>query len=233
MSKIKEYNFFLIFGSNSIKFEALNSKNEIIFTKNDLIFDSKNDDFYRIVENFFKKNIFEIEKNLNNYVKNIYLVVDYDNFLSVNLSMKYNFNRMKFDQNRLNSSLIELKNQFQNSIGDFQIVHMIINKFLIDGKEYSHLSEQIINNNLCLEIRFICMNKNIIQNLKNILSKYQIQVNDIVCFEYLKEFENFSDRKISVIAQNALNGLNQNEIFFRKKSTKILSFFEKFFNFFK
>tara|TARA_B100001540_G_C15799875_1_gene639444 strand:+ start:621 stop:1322 length:702 start_codon:yes stop_codon:yes gene_type:complete len=233
MSKIKEYNFFLIFGLNNIKFEVLNSKNEIIFTKNDIIFDSKNNDIYKIVENFLKKNIFEIEKTLNHYVKNIFLVIDYYNFLTVNLSMKYNFNRMKFDQNRLNSSLIELKNQFQNSIGDFKIIHMIINKFLIDSKEYSNLSEQIIYNNLCLEIRFICMNRNIIQNLKNILSKYQIQVNDIICLEYLKEFENFSDRKISIIAQNALNGSNENEIFFRQKSTKIPSFFEKFFNFFR
>ena len=46
------------------------------------------------------------------------------------------------------------------------------------------------------------------------------------------EFENFNNSKSTVIAQKVLNGLNQNEIFYTKKSSNKHSFFEKFFNFF-
>ena len=67
---------------------------------------------------------------------------------------------------------------------------------------------------------------------KDILSKYQVIVRNIVCFEYLKRFEDFSERKSLIIAHKVLNGLNQNEIFFSNKNTKNMSFFEKFFSFF-
>ena len=76
------------------------------------------------------------------------------------------------------------------------------------------------------------MNKKVIENFKDIFSKYQIFVKNIICFEYLKEFENFNNSKSTIIAQKVLNGLNPNEIFYTKKAFKKHSFFEKFFNFF-
>ena len=57
-------------------------------------------------------------------------------------------------------------------------------------------------------------------------------VGDVTCYEYLKDFEDFSDRKSVIIANKVLNGLNPNEIFFSNKTTKNVSFFEKFFSFF-
>ena len=109
---------------------------------------------------------------------------------------------------------------------------MVINKFIVDGKTYSQLTEINDYNTIFLEIKFICLKKNIVENLKDVLSKYQIIVRNIICFEYLKGFEDFSERKSLIIAHKVLNGLNQNEIFFSNKNTKNMSFFEKFFSFF-
>ena len=232
MTKLKDYKFFLFIGPNNIKFEAIDTNNEIYFSKKNLIDDSSTNENFDLLDQFLKNHIFDIEKNLNNYVKDIHLVIDHNDFLFVNLSMKYSFDGMKFNLNRLNSLLVELKSQFKNTIGNFEVTHMVINKFIVDGKSYSQLIE--INNydKICLEVKFICLNKSIVQNLKDILSKYQIMVRNIICFAYLKEFEDFSDRKNLIIAHKVLNGLNQNEIFFSNKNTKNISFFEKFFSFF-
>ena len=50
---------------------------------------------------------------------------------------------------------------------------MVINKFIVDGKTYSQLTEITNYDKICLEIKFICLNKNIVQNFcifqKNIL----------------------------------------------------------------
>ncbi len=232
MNKSKDYNFFLSIKTNEIKFEGIDKDNEIFFSKNELIDNSSNKINFQILEKFLKNNIFDIEKELNSYVENINLVIDHNDFLFVNLSMKYNFDGIDFNLNHLNTSLIELKKYFQNTIGNFEITHMLINKFIADGKVYPHLIETFNYNKICLEIKFICLNKNVIKNLKDILSKYQIYLKNIICFKYLEEFENFNNNKSTIFAQKVLNGLNQNEIFYRKKNSKKQSFFEKFFNFF-
>ena len=232
MTKLNDYKFFLLVGPTKIKFEAIDINNEIYFSKKNLIDSSSNIKNLDILENFLKNHIFDIEKNLNNYVKDICLVVDHNDFLFVNLSMKYTYDGNKFNLNRLNSLLVELKSQFKNTIGNFEVVHMLINKFNVDGKMYSRLTEITNYDKICLEIKFICLNKSIAINLKDILSKYQIIVKNIICYAYLKEFEDFSDRKSLIIANKVLNGINQNEVFFSKKNTKNISFFEKFFNFF-
>ena len=232
MIKSNNCNFFLSIGKNDIKFEAIDKNNEIFFSKNDLVDNLSNARNFEILEKFLKNNIFDIEKELSSYVENINLVIDHNDFLFVNLSMKYNSDGVSFNFNRLNSSLIELKKYFQNTISNFEIIHMVINKFIVDGKVYSQLIEASNYNKICIEIKFICLNRNVIKNLKNILSRYQIFVKNIICFKYLKEFENFNNSKSTVIAQKVLNGMNQNEIFYTKKSSTKHSFFEKFFNFF-
>lgn len=232
MNKSKDYNFFLSVKKNNIKFDVLNKDDEIFFSKNDLFEYLSNEINFESLEKFLEKNIFYIEKELKSYVKNINIVLDHNDFLFVNLSMKYNFNGTNFNLNHLNSSLVELKKYFQNTIGNFDITHMIINKFILDGKVHSQLIETSNYDKMCIEIKFICLNKDIVQNLRNILSKYQIFIKDIICFKYLQEFENFNNSNSSIIAQKILNGLNKNEIFYVKKSSKKLNFFEKFFNFF-
>ena len=232
MTKLKDYNFFLFIGPTNIKFEAIDINNEIYFSKKNSIDNSLSIDNLDILEKFLNNHIFEIERNLNNHVKDIHLVVEHNDFLFVNLSMKYSFDGMKFNINRLNSLLVELKSQFNNTIGNFEVVHMVINKFIVDGKTYSQLTEITNYDKICLEIKFICLNKSIVQNLKDTLSKYQIMVRNIISFSYLKEFEDFSDRKSLILAHKVLNGFNQNEIFVSNKNTKNMSFFEKFFHFF-
>jgi len=232
MIKVKNYNFFLSIRANEIKFEAINKNNEIFFSKNELIDNISNIKIFKILEKFLKNNIIDIEKELNSYIENINLIVDHDNFLFVNLSMKYNSDGTKFDFNRLNSSLVESKKYFQNTIGNFEIIHMVINKFTVDDKVYSELIDITNYEKIFIEIKFICLDKNIVKNFKDILSKYQILVKNIVCFKYLQEFEKFNNSKNTIIAQKVLNGLNKNEVFYKKKKPTKRSFFEKFFNYF-
>ena len=232
MTKPKDCNFFLSIGANDIKFEAIDENNEIFFSKNDLVDNLSNAQSFEILKKFLKNNIFDIEKELSSYVENINLIVDHNDFLFSNLSMKYNFDGINFNLNRLNSSLAELKKYFQNTVEDYEIIHMVINKFIVDGKVYSQLIETSNHNKICIEIKFICLNRSIVKNLKDILSQYQIFVKNIICFKYLQEFENFSSSKSTITAQKVLHGLNQNEIFYEKKRSKKHSFFERFFNYF-
>ena len=83
--------FFILIGFKKISFVALNSKNEFSFKKEILLNDNSIQENLNSLEIFLEKNIFEIERNLNLHVKDIFLIIDYDNFLKVNLSSIYNF----------------------------------------------------------------------------------------------------------------------------------------------
>ena len=95
MTKLKDYKFYLLIGSTKIKFEAIDTNNEIYFSKKNLIADSSTNESFDLLDQFLKNHIFDIEKNLNNYVKDIHLVIDHNDFLFVNLSHIFS-NSLKF-----------------------------------------------------------------------------------------------------------------------------------------
>ena len=74
MTKLKDYKFFLFVGPSKIKFEAIDTNDEIYFSKKYLIDSSLSIENLDILEKFLKNHIFDIEKNLDNYVKDINLV---------------------------------------------------------------------------------------------------------------------------------------------------------------
>lgn len=232
MSNNNDYQFFLFLDTKKISFDVLDLENRSSFSKEIEINSVSTQNSMKLLEDFLDNNIFNIEKKINDYVKEINLIIDNNSFLSVNLSVKYNFKGLKFKINQINGSLIDLKNQFKKTIGDYEIIHILISKFIIDDEEYPSLPEGTNYNDLALEIRFICLKNNLILDLKKILSKYQISLNKILCYKYLNEFQRSDSENIFNIAHNVLKGTNPNEIFLVTKSTKKVGFFEKFFNFF-
>ena len=128
--------------------------------------------------------------------------------------------------------LIEIKDLFKENYNQYKLIHMIIDKYIIDGVSYSSLQDKISNDEICLEIKFISISNLIILEIENILKKYQIQVNNYLEKGYVKDF--FSDKQldISQMAHKLKNGMNNNEVRIISKSQKKLSFFEKFFQLF-
>ena len=185
-----------------------------------------------VLKDFLEDNIFKIEKLVGKFIKDIFLIIENEQVLNVNFCIKKKNYQQNINEKYLQNMLTDAKDLFKENYQKYKIIHMVINKFIVDGKMYSHLTEVNNYSEICLEIKFICLNKSIIENLKYILSKYQIIVRNIICFKYLKSFQDFSDRNSSIIAYKVLNGLNQNEIFFSNKKTKNVSFFEKFFSYF-
>ena len=232
MNNRLNYKYFLFISLKKISLAVLDSENKNIFSKDIIINDLSIDDNLKTFDGFLKKNIFLVEKNLGEYVKEVFLIIDYDDIFSINLSLRYDFEESQFNLNDMHKRLLNIKNHFKKSISNHEIIHMMINKYIIDNEIYSSLPVEKNFNNLCLEIKFICLQDFIIQNLKEILSKYQISVNKILCNNYLKEFNNLNNQNIFNIAENIVNGLNQNEIFIINKSSKNKGFFEKFFEFF-
>ena len=184
------------------------------------------------LNHFLDENIFKIEKNLKRFIKDIYLIIDTDDFLSINISIKKKNNNSIIDKKNLIYLLKEAKDQCQKTLENKRIVHTIIENYLIDNSSYSSLPKNKKCTNFCLDIKFICISDKFIKNLESILKKYQISLNQVVSMEYLNQYFSQNKHKIFDMAEKIIAGCNENEIIFINKSTKNKGFFEKFFNLF-
>jgi hypothetical protein len=232
MDNVEKNKYFLLLRPKKIKFVALKHKNEILFTKEILINSSTLDENFWLLENFLDQNIIEIEKNLKSHIKDLNLIIDDNNFIMIDMSSTHNFKNY-FDQSKnITNSLIDLKNNLKENIIDYEIIHMLINKFIVGEKSYSSLPVGLDHENIFLEIRFICLKINIYLKFKKIFSKYQISIKNILYYEYVNTFKKSVKDNIFDVAEKMINGLNHNEVLFVNKTNKNKGFFEKFFNFF-
>lgn len=232
MNKKSEDRYFLIIKKRKILFTAFNTIDGSFLRKEIFFEDNSINSIYHLLENFLEKNIFKIEKELKNFIKKINIIFESDSFFLAESSIKNNFKKSNLDHNKIKDMLIDIKNQFNKNSPDYKTIHMIINKYLINGNVYEILPENIDCDNLVIQVNFICLEDRIVDNLRKIFSKYQISIDKIFNYEYLKNSNNNNNENIVKLANDNINGLNVNEVFISRKILKNRSFFERFFNFF-
>ena len=103
---------------------------------------------------------------------------------------------------------------------------------MIDNKFYKNLPENVSCNIFSLDTEFICLSKNLIENIEKILKKYHISLNQILSASYLEKFKENNDNNIFTTASRIISGHNNNEVLLIGKINKKQGFFERFFNFF-
>ena len=181
---------------------------------------------------FLDNNIFKIEKILKNFVKNIYLIINFNNFFPVKISLKKNNFGNKLSLNNLSNTLNEAKDLCSKTLGKKKIVHFIIENYVIDEKHFSYLPKNINCKNFSLDLKFICLSNDLSKSFEQTLKRYQISIKQVVSFDYIKEFIDKDDTDIHNLSKIIVKGSFENEVLIVNKSNKNQGFFEKFFNFF-
>ena len=223
--------FFFIIHSMYYDFHVLSEDNQIIY-ENKIFHDGldiKNNSIH--IKKFLDENIFKIEKKFKIYIKDIYLILNDKDLISINVSLIKDFERLSSDYSVIQGDLSIIKESVLKSNLDFELVHMVISKYIIDKKDYFELPEDINQKSLFLEIKLICLKKEKLIDLKKILLNYQISIKKILNYEYINSFKTDQIEHPSILASKLMNGLNKNEINFKKRRSKNIGFFEKFFKF--
>jgi len=231
MNKNLNNKYFIILNKDEIIFKCLNYNNKISLTRN---YTLKNnlDNLLEGLTNFFNHNLIELEKSLKNFIKEIYIIIDTDENLSVNLSAKYKVQSEKINGQKINDLLSTLKYQFTKYSNDQKVIHMKISRLLVDDEEKDFLFSEEASDSLTLEVNFKCLKNKTVQMIKKLCSNYQISVKKILLANHLRQFiENHTD-DIIITANKILSGEVKNEVFWISKKPTNHGFFEKFFKFF-
>ena len=206
--------------------------NEKIYSEKLTIEENSKELKFDKLNQFLDSNIFKIEKKLNNFIKDMYVILDSNEFHSIKLSIKKNNNGNHINTEALIHPLSDLKNLCQSNLQNEKVIHFLIEKYVIDNKLYTTLPENINCNIFSLDTEFICLSKNLIENIEKILKKYHISLNQILSASYVEKLKDNSDNNIFTTASRIISGHNSNEVLMVGKIDKKQGFFERFFNLF-
>ena len=184
------------------------------------------------LNNFLNQNIYNAEKDLNNFIKEINLILDYNDFFHIQLSLKMNNHGELLTNKNLDHLLNEAKNQCRNTLIDKKIIHVIVDNYLVDNKNYEFMPQKLSCSFFSIDVSFICLSNNFIKPIEDVVKKYQISINKIISLKYMKELFLNEDLDVIKMAKDIIDGHNQNEVVLIAKKAKNIGFFEIFFHFF-
>ena len=233
MNEAIDFETYLVISNNKFEIYLLDIKNFKNLYKKEFKYQTDLEKIdLNLLDEFLEKNIFSIEKVAGSFVNKINLIIQSKTILNLDLSVKKKNYSQNISDVFLKNILTDIKDLFKESYREYKLMHMLINKYIINEESYTSLKDEINSDEICLEIKLISVSNLIVFEIENILKKYQIQVINYFDQQYLKDFFKDEQLEISQMANKILNGVNNNQVLLTSKNTKKLGFFEKFFQLF-
>jgi len=216
--KNSTFNIYMDFGKSKIIVGAINKE----ASKKNFFYESNYFTDYSSAEIEIEKIITNLEKNTNEYLENINLMIDSPETLSISLSLSKNFDGSKLKKEDIQFLIQDAKQQVLRNYSNQNIIHIIVKNYKIDNKNYTFLPTDINCDFLSIDITFICLPKKNIEFFKNFFLKFDIVIKQIFCSSYTKSIsykKNFTSTKnISFIDmgfdKTSITHYNENEISF-------------------
>ena len=233
MNEVIDFETYLVISNDKFEIYLLDLKNFKNLYKKEFKYQTDLEKIdLNLLDEFLENNIFSIEKEAGSFVNKINVIIQNKTILNLDLSVKKKNYSQNISDVFLQNLLTDIKDLFKESYREYKLMHMLINKYIINEESYTSLKDEINSDEICLEIKLISISNLTVFEIENILKKYQIQVINYFDKEYLKDFFKDEQLEISYMANKTLNGINNNEVLLTSKHTKKLGFFEKFFQLF-
>ncbi len=176
---------FVDYGSSAIRIGSYNKTTENFENHQEIIIQNL-DSIIQNQENIIEKIVIEIEKKNNEYLSEIFLMVDNLNILPVHI-----VNSKKIDESFLKKEFTEkiieeIKYEIYNNYPDYEIMHTIIKNYVIDKKIFYELPESSNLKKLSINFLFLLLPKKIINNLKKIFALRDVSIKKFISTSFSK-----------------------------------------------
>ncbi len=216
----KNFQTYFDYGSSKIRAVVFNKNNhnEIFCEDNKLSSDCLNLDLE------IQKIISSMEKNTNEYIDAINLMIDSSYMLTIAISVFKKLDGSRLKKEDIQFLIQEAKQQILRNYPNQNILHIIVKNYSIDGDNFIFLPHNKICSKLSLSITFICLPKNIIEKTKKLFSKLGISIDQFLCSSYAKasNYKNNFENSESILFVDM--GFNRTSITFYEKNE--FNFFE-------
>ena len=178
----KNFETYIDYGSSKFRSVSIN-KNDY---KNTFFYESDKDQQNSNTDVEIQKLISFVEKNTNEYLENINLMIDSSKMQAISLSLSKTFDGSILRKEDVKFLVQDARQQVLRNHINKDIIHIIVKNYKIDNIEYSFLPKNINCNVLSIDILFICLPKIHIDQLKSFFIKYDISINQIFCSSYIR-----------------------------------------------
>ena len=227
------FEVFIILSEKKITLSVIRkTDSDLIFQKESFFENNSMGSNFEKLDFFLDENILKVEKILGSFIEHVNIIINSRDFFNLQISVKKNDYNERINNHILNYLIKDAKYQCEKTIKDMRIIHILIDKYLIDK---NHFLDPPINQkckNFSIDISFICLPKEIIEEIEKKLKSYHISINHILNADYVYKFSNSTNIPIVEMASKIIDGHNKNEVKLVNKKQKNRGFFEKFFNLF-
>ena len=225
--------FYLAIVGQNLHIDYFESKDSYSsYQKNYLMPDTLDDNLNLIVlSKFVLEKVKDFEKEVGRFIEKVYVITDAKcNKFSLSLKNKYDSDKIKeTDVVRLIS---DAKQQISRNNKDFAILHLLVDKYIVDGEEYLEFPENRSYKEFIIEISFITVQNSTVKTLNKIFKDCNIEVKKIISHQYSSSFAEKSDISPCIAGKKVTDGINPSEVMMYNLYTKKQGLFEKMFNFF-
>ena len=173
-------------GSKSIKFGVYDNfvLNQSLFYEEKIEFNKNEISIEKIP---LKKIIKKVEKDIDQHLNEISLVIDSFSICSLDISIHEYYGKKIVTKEDLSYLINQCKQVIIANNKDKDILHTIVSKIYFDNKiieNFDNIFQEV--NNAVLEIKFIMINKKIYNNIKSLFSNEHIHLQNVYCASYIK-----------------------------------------------
>ena len=184
-----------------------------------------------ILSKFILEKVKDFEKDVGSFIEKVYVITDakYDRF-SIGLKNKYDSDKIK--ETDIVRLISDAKQQILRNNKDCVLLHLLIDKYIVDGKEYLEFPENLSYKEFIVEVSFITVQNSIVKTLSKIFKDCNIEVQKIISHQYSSRFAEKSDASPCIAGKRVIDGINPSEVVTHSLYSKKQGLFEKMFNFF-
>lgn len=171
-------------GSSQIRLTVFNNKSDIQFSQS---FPNKINDKYSNTAENLKEIIKIAEKNISSHIENVVVMLDSNNQISIDISIRKKFENKQSILKIHESLILEINQLINSNYLNYNIIHTLLSRCIIDGKNYNKIPDKKIKiNEIKAEFKIICLPKILITDIKNNFAKDNVQIINIYCTSYIK-----------------------------------------------
>ena len=184
-----------------------------------------------ILTKFILEKIKDFEKEIGSLIEQVYVITDtkYDKF-SLSLKNKYNSSQIK--ETEIVRLIGDAKQLILRNNKNYFILHILVDKYIIDGKKYFEFPENLDCKEIIIDLSFITVHNSTVKTLNKILQDCNIEVKKFISYHYSSKFADNNDSSPCIAAKKVNEGINPLEVKIHNIKAKRQGLFEKMFNFF-
>ena len=226
--------FYLAIVGQNLHIDYFESKDSYSsYQKNYLMPDTLDDNLNLIVlSKFVLEKVKDFEKEVGRFIEKVYVITDakYNKF---SLSLKNKYDSDKIKETDIVRLISDAKQQISRNNKDFAILHLLVDKYIVDGEDYLEFPENRSYKEFIIEISFITVQNSTVKTLNKIFKDCNIEVKKIISHQYSSSFAEKSDISPCIAGKKVIDGINHSEVMMHNLYTKKQGLFEKMFNFFR